>query len=78
MTRLEDEGLESLGLTHVLGDVCPHCGSSEIEGDSVETGIRTDTAPNEAHQEMRCLACEGEWYDVYRLSRQIIVKREDT
>lgn len=43
------------------GTECPVCGSTDIEGDSIEV----DTGC--AHQEVRCLECSACWFDTYRL-----------
>jgi|TARA_R100001086_G_scaffold112979_1_gene57622 formate dehydrogenase maturation protein FdhE len=40
---------------------CPVCGSSEIEGHSI------DIEGQSAFQEVTCLSCPAGWQDVYRL-----------
>ena len=48
---------------------CPACGSEGIEGTFVTTG------GGEASQEMRCLACEARWTDIYTL-HSVLIDRE--
>lgn len=40
---------------------CPYCGSDQIEGDEWNSGA------GEAWQEIRCLACDKKWDDLYNL-----------
>lgn len=47
------------------GTKCPWCGSNDIEGAEVNTGL--DGAIG-AEQEMLCLNCEASWYDHYKLT----------
>lgn len=51
---------------HVLNNAvsCPVCGSDDIQGDSYDF----DSKDAILRQEMSCLTCDSEWYDVYRLS----------
>lgn len=51
---------------HVLNNAvsCPVCGSDAIHGESYDFDSSTGTL----RQEMGCLTCDSEWYDVYRLS----------
>lgn len=44
------------------GVCCPFCGSSDIEGQSVEVDA------GRATQSMGCLACHREWTDQYVLA----------
>ena len=41
--------------------VCPFCRSTELEWHSI------DFDGKYAKQEVKCLDCEMEWYDVYKL-----------
>ena len=43
------------------GGECPFCGSSEIEGNAVCVEVPF------ALQPMRCLDCDRDWTDVYKL-----------
>lgn len=47
---------------------CPHCGSTDIEGHSV------DINGHFANQDCSCNECEGEWADVYKLEKCYYVK----
>ena len=42
-------------------DRCPYCGDQTVEGDSVEI------ESGGAKQRVRCLSCDRQWWDVYRL-----------
>ena len=42
--------------------MCPHCGSDQIEGASI------NIEGNKAYQDISCLDCEKEWTDVYTLT----------
>ena len=44
------------------GTICPFCGSSDIEGESIE--IHSGYAA----QDVTCLKCEREWQDSYVLA----------
>ena len=55
MTRIESY-ISARGLK------CLYCGAERIEGGSVEVNN------GEVFQEMRCLACEATWQDVYMLA----------
>jgi hypothetical protein len=50
------------------GRKCPkkECGSDEIEGSAVETGV-LDGGDSFAYQKMVCLECEWTWQDKYKL-----------
>jgi len=41
---------------------CPFCQSPQIQGSDFEV------AGSECTQEMTCLECEAQWYDVYELA----------
>lgn len=41
--------------------VCPFCRSNELEWDELTVNGRT------VKQEVKCLDCENEWYDIYKL-----------
>jgi hypothetical protein len=43
------------------GRRCPYCGSDEIEGDDL------DFEAEGIYQEVYCLDCENEWYDIHKL-----------
>ena len=61
MPTLSDEQMQqylSLG-----GVRCPHCGSQDLEGQSVEIN------QGEAVQEVGCDSCGACWYDIYVLAR---------
>jgi len=40
---------------------CPKCESQNIEGDSF------DVDENGANQQMACIDCDFEWFDIYKL-----------
>lgn len=44
------------------GQVCPFCGSSDIEASTLNSEAR------EAWQTVRCRTCEAEWNDVFTLT----------
>jgi ribosomal protein S27E len=44
------------------GVKCPYCGTDDIQGGFIETIWES------AHQEVKCLACDKQWMDVYTLS----------
>jgi hypothetical protein len=58
-----DEQLAEKGKSYLekKGVCCPFCGSRNIEGDSVEIDA------GGAYQDVRCLRCEAEWTDEYKL-----------
>ena len=43
------------------GDSCPVCGSKNIEGGELDTGMGM------VYQNIRCTECNEEWTDEYRL-----------
>ena len=53
------------------GTICPFCGSSNIEGGSVEVHAGYAT------QDVICLKCEQEWQDCYILAGFIYPRRDD-
>jgi transposase-like protein len=44
------------------GLYCPHCGSSQIGGGSIDIGS------GQTSQRLRCPDCDASWVDVYVLS----------
>ena len=53
------------------GILCPFCGSSDIEGGSVELDAGYAT------QDVVCLKCEREWQDLYILAGFIYLRRDN-
>ena len=49
---------------------CPYCGSSDIDGDSIEVLDRV------AEQRMRCTSCGRPWWDRYHL-RELLDEDEN-
>ncbi len=44
------------------GNYCPYCGSPELEGHD------TDFQGGSISQEVTCLACDQDWFDLYTLT----------
>jgi Zn ribbon nucleic-acid-binding protein len=43
------------------GARCPYCGSEDIQGESVQI------EEGAAVQEVSCIDCDSQWYDIYKL-----------
>ena len=46
------------------GTICPYCQSNDIEGGAIEVDNK------DAVQDIKCLACDNSWRDIYKLTSQ--------
>lgn len=60
--KMKDRPEYETGLNRCKRNVCPACGSNQVEGYEV------DVMPGECTQGMSCHECDAEWQEHYTLS----------